>query len=178
MQLPPLCTLLVSPLHLPHSPTPLPPCTGLIHIFAPNRAGYQAAEARILGLAGESVKVRAGARGWLPLPGPTGCAVRHWLQRCSSCKVACAPCTPMVPNPPSLTPPSTLLPQAGQQYRGRVVRLLDFGAMLELEGLGLRALLHISEVAPTRIRAIDDVLQARGRGGGAGGEATGRRAVA
>lgn len=75
-------------------------------------------------------------------------------------------------------PPSTLLPQAGQQYRGRVVRLLDFGAMLELEGLGLRALLHISEVAPTRIRAIDDVLQARGRGGGAGGEATGRRAVA
>ena len=75
----------------------------------------------------------------------------------------------MVPNPPSLTPPPTLLPQAGQQYRGRVVRLLDFGAMLELEGLGLRALLHISEVAPTRIRAIDDVLQARGRGGGGGG---------
>lgn len=58
-----------------------------------------------------------------------------------------------------MLPRSPHTPQAGQAYRGRVVRLLDFGAMLELEGLGLRALLHISEVAPTRIRAIDDVLK-------------------
>lgn len=70
----------------------------------------------------------------------------------------------MLPRPPHN-------PQAGQAYRGRVVRLLDFGAMLELEGLGLRALLHISEVAPTRIRAIDDVLKVGrdGRDGWLGG---------
>lgn len=44
-------------------------------------------------------------------------------------------------------------------YRGVVTKLLDFGALVELQGSGLRALLHISEVAQERVRAIDDVLK-------------------
>lgn len=40
-----------------------PSFAGLVHIFAPSQQDYQAAEARILGLAGESVKVRTGSGG-------------------------------------------------------------------------------------------------------------------
>ncbi|EFN54220.1 hypothetical protein CHLNCDRAFT_36088 [Chlorella variabilis] len=77
---------------------------GVINVFAPSQNGYQAAEARILDLTGESVK-------------------------------------------------------EGAVYRGTVTRLMDFGAMVELEPSGLRALLHISEVSAQRVRSIDDVLQ-------------------
>ena len=49
-------------------------------------------------------------------------------------------------------------------YRGKVVRVLDYGAMLQLEvgedgGSGVRALLHISEVSPERVRSMDEALQ-------------------
>lgn len=44
-------------------------------------------------------------------------------------------------------------------YRGTVVRLMDYGALMLLAGSGAKALLHISEVSPDRIRDIGDVLQ-------------------
>lgn len=56
-----------------------PSLAGVVNIFGPNQEEYQAAEARILGLAGESVKVGAcglgcGCRGWSA--GSPGCAER------------------------------------------------------------------------------------------------------
>lgn len=59
-------------------------------------------------------------------------------------------------------------------YRARVQRLLDYGAMVELLPGGLRALLHISEVSPQRLRSIEDALKVRGLAGGSGGVGGGR----
>ena len=39
--------------------------------------------------------------------------------------------------------------QEGKRYKCKVVRLMDFGAFLELPN-GFQTLLHISEIAPTR----------------------------
>jgi ribosomal protein S1 len=41
---------------------------------------------------------------------------------------------------------------------GTVTRVVDFGAFVELEP-GLEGLIHISELAPTRIRAASDVVK-------------------
>ncbi len=49
---------LLHPACAPRPPRPGSWSAGLVHIFAPSQQDYQAAEARILGLAGESVKVR------------------------------------------------------------------------------------------------------------------------
>eukprot|EP00887_Chlorella_sp_A99_P006254 scaffold3.g6254.t1 len=46
----------------------------------------------------------------------------------------------------------------GAVYAVRVVGLRDYGAFVELEATGMRALLHISELAATRVRAVEDVL--------------------
>lgn len=52
-------------------------------------------------------------------------------------------------------------------YRARVLRLLDYGAMVELAPPdSLRTLLHISEVSPQRVRSIEDALKVRGAAGG------------
>jgi polyribonucleotide nucleotidyltransferase len=48
--------------------------------------------------------------------------------------------------------------EVGQVYTGRVSRLTDFGAFVEVLP-GIEALLHISEVADHRIRDIRDVLE-------------------
>ena len=48
-------------------------------------------------------------------------------------------------------------PQGGL-VPGKVTRLTDFGAFVELEP-GVEGLIHISELAPQRIRRVADVVQ-------------------
>jgi small subunit ribosomal protein S1 len=47
----------------------------------------------------------------------------------------------------------------GQVLTGKVTRLMDFGAFVELEP-GVEGLIHISELAPQRVRRVNDVVQA------------------
>lgn len=48
--------------------------------------------------------------------------------------------------------------EVGKIYRGTVKRILDFGAIVEL-GAGKDGLVHISELAPTRVNKVTDILQ-------------------
>jgi small subunit ribosomal protein S1 len=42
--------------------------------------------------------------------------------------------------------------------KGKVTRLMDFGAFVELEP-GVEGLIHISELSPQRVRRVIDVVQ-------------------
>jgi len=46
----------------------------------------------------------------------------------------------------------------GTIAKGKVTRLMDFGAFVELEP-GLEGLVHISELAPQRVRRVGDIVQ-------------------
>ena len=46
----------------------------------------------------------------------------------------------------------------GQVLTGKVTRLMDFGAFVELEP-GVEGLIHVSELAPQRVRRVIDVVQ-------------------
>ncbi|MGQ0792689.1 MAG: polyribonucleotide nucleotidyltransferase [Deltaproteobacteria bacterium] len=48
--------------------------------------------------------------------------------------------------------------EVGKIYLGRVKRILDFGAIVELFQ-GADGLVHISELAPTRVRQVTDILR-------------------
>ncbi len=48
--------------------------------------------------------------------------------------------------------------EVGKIYRGTVKRILDFGAIVELGG-GKDGLVHISELAPERVKKVTDILQ-------------------
>ena len=48
--------------------------------------------------------------------------------------------------------------EVGKYYRGVVKRILDFGAIVEL-GYGKDGLVHISELAPTRVKSVTDILK-------------------
>ncbi|MDA2914882.1 S1 RNA-binding domain-containing protein, partial [Acidobacteriia bacterium AH_259_A11_L15] len=52
----------------------------------------------------------------------------------------------------------TATPEVGKTYLGKVVRLVDFGAFVELFP-GTDGLLHISEIAEQRIRNVRDELK-------------------
>jgi polyribonucleotide nucleotidyltransferase len=52
----------------------------------------------------------------------------------------------------------TATPEVGKTYRGKVVRIAEFGAFVELFP-GTDGLLHISEIDENRIRNVRDVLQ-------------------
>jgi len=52
----------------------------------------------------------------------------------------------------------TATPEVGKTYRGKVVRIADFGAFVEIFP-GTDGLLHISEIDENRIRNVRDVLQ-------------------
>ena len=45
----------------------------------------------------------------------------------------------------------------GETFTGEVVKITDFGAFVKI-GQGTEALLHISEIAPSRIEKVEDVL--------------------
>jgi polyribonucleotide nucleotidyltransferase len=51
----------------------------------------------------------------------------------------------------------TATPELNKTYMGKVQRITDFGAFVEIMP-GTDGLLHISEVAKERIRAVEDVL--------------------
>ncbi len=46
----------------------------------------------------------------------------------------------------------------GAMIKGKVTRIMDFGAFVELEP-GVEGLLHISELSPTRVRRVVDIVQ-------------------
>src|SRR5262249_62202452 len=46
----------------------------------------------------------------------------------------------------------------GVVVKGKVTRLMDFGAFAELEP-AIEGLIHISELAPQRVRRVSDVVQ-------------------
>ena len=52
----------------------------------------------------------------------------------------------------------TAVPEAGKTYLGKVVRIVDFGAFVEILP-GTDGLLHISEIAENRIREVGDELK-------------------
>src|SRR5262245_34957375 len=52
----------------------------------------------------------------------------------------------------------TVTPEIGNTYRGKVVRIADFGAFVEIFP-GTDGLLHISEISEQRIRNVRDELQ-------------------
>jgi len=49
-------------------------------------------------------------------------------------------------------------PEVGQRYTGKVVKVVDFGAFVEILP-GTQGLLHISEISHERIRNVTDVLK-------------------
>lgn len=48
--------------------------------------------------------------------------------------------------------------ELGKVYKGKVISIMDFGAFVEVLP-GKEGLLHISEIATTRIRSVEDVLK-------------------
>lgn len=48
--------------------------------------------------------------------------------------------------------------EVGQYVRGRVTRLMDFGAFVELEP-GVEGLIHLSELGPRKVYRVKDVVQ-------------------
>ncbi len=46
----------------------------------------------------------------------------------------------------------------GQTVQGKITRLMDFGAFVELEP-GIEGLIHISELSPTRVRRVDSIVK-------------------
>lgn len=52
----------------------------------------------------------------------------------------------------------TAVPEVGKYYRGRVVKIMDFGAFVEFLP-GTDGLVHISQLASQRVRQVDDVVR-------------------
>jgi polyribonucleotide nucleotidyltransferase len=50
------------------------------------------------------------------------------------------------------------VPEVGKTYLGKVVRIVDFGAFVEIFP-GTDGLLHISEISETRVKTVQDELQ-------------------
>ena len=48
--------------------------------------------------------------------------------------------------------------EVGRVYKGKVVRIMDFGAFVEVFP-GTQGLLHISEISNERVRQVTDVLR-------------------
>ena len=75
-----------------------------------------------------------------------------------------APSTSPRPTKPPPTKPSRSSPisrpsaEIGKTYLGKVVRLVDFGAFVEIFP-GTDGLLHISEIAENRIKEVRDELK-------------------
>ena len=48
-------------------------------------------------------------------------------------------------------------PEVGQIYEGKVTRLMNFGAFVDIGG-GKEGLLHISKISNKRVEKVEDVL--------------------
>ncbi|MDR3153345.1 MAG: polyribonucleotide nucleotidyltransferase [Deltaproteobacteria bacterium] len=55
------------------------------------------------------------------------------------------------------TDPRTSLPEIGRIYEGKVVKIVDFGAFVELQP-GVDGLVHISQLARERLRTVRDAV--------------------
>ncbi len=53
----------------------------------------------------------------------------------------------------------TEVPEPGKIYQGKVVRITDFGAFVEILP-GIEGLVHISQLSTERINRVEDVMQA------------------
>ncbi len=51
-----------------------------------------------------------------------------------------------------------IVPEAGKSYDGEVVRILDFGAFVEI-GPGISGMVHISELKWERVNKVEDILK-------------------
>ena len=49
-------------------------------------------------------------------------------------------------------------PEVGKVYKGKVVRIMDFGAFVEIFA-NTQGLLHVSEISNERVRNVTDVLR-------------------
>lgn len=52
----------------------------------------------------------------------------------------------------------TYIPKAGEQFEGKVTRLMEFGAFVEFIP-GKEGLVHISQLAPYRVNRVEDVVK-------------------
>ncbi|MCH7756555.1 S1 RNA-binding domain-containing protein, partial [Patescibacteria group bacterium] len=48
--------------------------------------------------------------------------------------------------------------KAGEKFKGEVTRVTDFGAFVKIDG-SVEGLVHISEIAPFRIKTVDGILK-------------------
>src|SRR5262249_17363544 len=62
----------------------------------------------------------------------------------------------LLPSPWESVPDKYII---GNVVSGKVTRIMDFGAFVELEA-GVEGLIHISELSPQRVRRVADVVQA------------------
>lgn len=49
--------------------------------------------------------------------------------------------------------------EKGKMYTAKVIAVKDFGAFVMVPGCDMRAMLHVSEIAPERIRAVEDFFK-------------------
>ena len=52
----------------------------------------------------------------------------------------------------------TYIPKVGDVFDGKVVRIMDFGAFVEISP-GKDGLVHISQLATTRVNRVEDVVK-------------------
>ena len=52
----------------------------------------------------------------------------------------------------------SIVPKPGQNYDGQIVKVLDFGAFVEI-GPGISGMIHISELKWERVNKVTDVLK-------------------
>ncbi|MBU1178991.1 polyribonucleotide nucleotidyltransferase [Patescibacteria group bacterium] len=52
----------------------------------------------------------------------------------------------------------TYEPKAGELHQGKVVKIMDFGAFVEIKP-GVDGLVHVSEIAPFRVENVTDILK-------------------
>lgn len=52
----------------------------------------------------------------------------------------------------------TYEPKLGEMFKGRVVKIMDFGAFVEIKP-GTEGLVHISEIAPFRVEKVNDIIK-------------------
>jgi polyribonucleotide nucleotidyltransferase len=50
------------------------------------------------------------------------------------------------------------LPRESEIYRGKVVKIEDFGAFVEMEGFRNHGLVHVSQISTTRVESPRDVV--------------------
>ena len=119
-------------------------------VFAPTAEQFKAAEQAVLAVSGGNLTVRATALNcsvrvdrpicrllYAPLAAVSACLLCRSRQRISFCSY----------------PHRLSWMQPGTRYAAKVVKIMDYGAFVELTG-GTQGLLHISEIATEKARLL------------------------